>query len=155
RGALAEMRALLMELRPSTLAEFTLADLLRQLTEAAIGRSRLPIELFIEGEQPLSPEVKVAFYRITQEALHNINKHAGADQVTINLLYQSERVQLIVQDNGRGFDTADIPPNSLGVGIMRERAAKIGATLIIKSQIGRGTTITVIWPAEEAYHEYE
>jgi len=153
RGALAEMRALLMELRPTTLTEFTLADLLRQLAEATIGRSRLPVELAIEGEQPLPPEVKVTFYRIAQEALHNVSKHAGSDTVMMHLHYESGFVQLSIQDNGRGFDTQDIPPNSLGVGIMRERADKIGATFSLESQIGEGTMVIIRWPFEELKDE--
>lgn len=143
RGALAEMRALLMELRPSALAEFTLADLLQQLAEAATGRSRLPIELLVEGQQPLPPEVKIAFYRIAQEALHNISKHAGARSVTMRLQVTLADTELVIADDGRGFDVADIPPNSLGLGIMRERADQIGADFRIESQIGEGTTITV------------
>jgi signal transduction histidine kinase/predicted hydrocarbon binding protein len=149
RGALAEMRALLMELRPRTLTEFSLADLLRQLAEATIGRSRLPVDLVVEGGQSLPTDVKVAFYRIAQEALHNVDKHAGADAVMMRLDYGPESVQLTIQDNGRGFDVEDIPPNSLGVGIMRERADKIGATFNLDSQIGEGTTVTVRWPLLE------
>ncbi len=143
RGALAEMRALLMELRPSTLADFTLADLLRQLAEAAIGRSRLAVDLSVEGDCPLPPEVKIAFYRIAQEALHNIGKHAGADAVQMRLQMMPTFVQLVVHDNGRGFDVTDVAPGSLGLGIMRERAAAIGALLSIESEIGAGTTINV------------
>ncbi|MGD2048636.1 MAG: GAF domain-containing protein [Chloroflexota bacterium] len=153
RGALAEMRALLMELRPATLMEFSLADLLRQLAEATIGRSRLPVDLVVEGERSLPPDVKVTFYRIAQEALHNVDKHAGADTVMMRLYYGPESVRLTIQDNGRGFDTHDIPPNSLGVGIMRERADKIGATFNLNSQIGEGTTVTVRWPFEETKDE--
>lgn len=146
RGALAEMRTLLLELRPSSLTEVNLGDLLRQLTEATIGRSRLPVDLTIEGEKPLPPEVQVALYRIAQESLNNITKHAGASQVTIDLCYGAEVVELSIRDNGRGFDPEQVPVSSLGMGIMRERAHKIGATLNVDSQIGEGTQITVIWP---------
>ncbi len=143
RGALAEMRTLLLELRPATLTESSLADLLRQLTQAIGGRSRLPIELIIEGERPLPPETQIALYRIAQEALNNITKHASANQVTLTLLFLPQAVCLSIQDNGRGFDLSDISPNSLGLGIMRERVEKIGAQLTIDSQIGAGTTIRV------------
>ena len=150
RGALAEMRALLMELRPATLTEFSLADLLRQLTEATIGRSRLRVELVVKDELSLPPDVQVALYRIAQEALHNVAKHAGAERVRIDLRYEGDTVQLTIEDDGRGFDVDSIPPGSLGVGIMRERAAKIGAALHMNSRIGKGTTITVCWPSEES-----
>ncbi|MFZ0548774.1 MAG: histidine kinase [Candidatus Promineifilaceae bacterium] len=143
RSALAEMRTLLLELRPATLTERSLAELLRQLTQAIGGRSRLPIELIIEEERPLPPEIQVALYRIVQEALNNINKHAGASRVTINLSFPDQVVRLSVEDNGRGFDPTHVKPNTLGLGIMRERAQKIGATFTIESQIGQGTVVTV------------
>jgi signal transduction histidine kinase len=146
RGALAEMRTLLLELRPATLTETSLAELLRQLTQAVGGRSRLPIELIIEGERPLPPETQIALYRITQEALNNISKHAGASEVTLNVIFLPRTVNLSIQDNGRGFDPADTRHQSLGLGIMRERAQKIGADLTINSQIGAGTTVAVRCP---------
>ena len=146
RGALAEMRTLLLELRPATLTEVGLAELLRQLTQAIGGRSRLPIALTIEGERPLPPEIQIALYRIAQEALNNISKHAGASQVTLTLAFLPQTVRLTIEDNGRGFDPADTPHQSLGLGIMRERAQKIGAVLTINSQIGEGTLVTVQCP---------
>jgi signal transduction histidine kinase/predicted hydrocarbon binding protein len=149
RGALAEMRALLMELRPSTLTDFSLGDLLRQLAEAEIGRSRLGVDLSIANERSLPPEIKIAFYRIAQEALHNVGKHAGATCVNMLLQFESNFVELVIADDGRGFDVENIPPNSLGVGIMRERAAKIRGNFTITSQIGEGTKITVRKPLGE------
>ena len=146
RGALAEMRALLMELRPSTLAQTTLAELLQQLAEAAIGRSRLAVNLDVAEEQELPPEVKIAFYRIAQETLHNVGKHAGASSVTMQLRFTPSTVVLIIEDDGRGFDTASIAPGSLGLGIMRERAANIGADIHIDSRIGEGTQVSVQYP---------
>lgn len=146
RGALAEMRTLLLELRPATLTETSLAELLRQLVQAFGGRSRLPIELVVEGERPLPPEIQVALYRIVQEALNNITKHAGASRAFIILRVDTRAVTLSIQDNGRGFDVADKPLQSLGLSIMHERAQKIGADLVIESQIGDGTTITVQCP---------
>ncbi|MDX1416034.1 MAG: histidine kinase [Candidatus Promineifilaceae bacterium] len=154
RGALAEMRTLLLELRPATLSETSLADLLRQLTQAFRGRSRLRIDLTIEGERPLPAEVQVALYRITQEALNNISKHSGADEVALKLQFLPHAAYLSVQDNGRGFDSTDTPAHSLGLSIMQERAAKIGAELKIESQIGEGTTVSVKCPVtEEQVHE--
>ncbi|MBE2223527.1 MAG: sensor histidine kinase, partial [Anaerolineae bacterium] len=109
-------------------------------------RSRLPIALSIEGERPLPPEIQIALYRIAQESLNNISKHAGASQVTLNLAFSTQTVRLTIADNGRGFNPDDITHASLGLGIMRERAQKIGADLTIHSQIGVGTTITVQCP---------
>jgi two-component system nitrate/nitrite sensor histidine kinase NarX len=145
RGALAEMRTLLMELRPSALAEAGLADLLRQLAESITGRARVPVTLAVEGECKLEAGVKVALYRIAQEALNNVAKHAGATAATLRLSCQPEGVRLCVADDGLGFDPESLPPDSLGLGIMRERAETIGAALTIESQPGAGTEITVLW----------
>jgi two-component system nitrate/nitrite sensor histidine kinase NarX len=149
RGALAEMRTLLLELRPATLTESSLPELLRQLAEAVIGRSRLAVELTVEGEGELPPESQVVFYRIAQESLNNITKHADAGNVSIILRFEPQAVSLSVADDGRGFDAADLSPDSLGMGIMRERAAGIGAALTINSSIGEGTEVTCVWPLPE------
>jgi len=154
RGALAEMRTLLLELRPSTLIEAKLSDLLRQLGESITGRARVPVRLEIEGECWLNTEVKVALYRIAQEALNNVAKHASASQATVALhcppaspeREETEmRVQLGIRDDGLGFDPASLPPDSLGLSIMRERAEAIGASLTIESRPGAGTQIEVLW----------
>jgi signal transduction histidine kinase len=142
RGALAEMRTLLMELRPSALVEVELGDLLRQLGEAFTGRSRIPIQLKIEGNAPISPDVKVGLYRIAQEALNNIAKHAGATQVNLNLHSQPDGLELTIADNGCGFDTTSISAEHLGLKIMNERSKEIGVRLTVNSQIGIGTIIT-------------
>ncbi len=156
RGALAEMRTLLLELRPATLTESSLSELLRQLTQAFSGRSRLPIELIVEGERPLPPETQIALYRIAQEALNNITKHAGASQAVLKLTFSPQAVTLSIHDDGRGFDLSDAPLNSLGLGIMRERAEKISAQLTIYSRIGEGTTVTVHTPvANDSEEDHE
>jgi len=145
RGALAEMRTLLLELRPASLTEASLGDLLRQLTEAITGRARVPVMLTVEGERDLPPEVKVALYRITQETLNNVAKHSGASRAAVILRYQPERVMLHIGDDGRGFKLADTPPDSLGLSIMRERAEAIGADLRIESEPREGTQVFVTW----------
>jgi PAS domain S-box-containing protein len=145
RGALAEMRTLLLELRPATLTQTRLSDLLRQLCEAFIGRSRLPIKLSIEGERNLPPEVQVAYYRIAQESLNNIFKYARATQVDVTLCLSSTGVCFRVCDNGIGFDLSTTKPTSLGMRIMRERAEAIGADFHISSTPGSGTCLEVIW----------
>jgi len=146
RGALAEMRTLLLELRPATLTESSLPELLRQLAEAVIGRSRLAVNLTVEGEAELPPDVQVVFYRIAQEALNNITKHAVADNVAIQLCFEPHAVSLSVTDDGRGFAMDELSPDSLGIDIMRERAVEIGAKLEIDSAIGRGTKVNCVWP---------
>lgn len=154
RGALAEMRTLLLELRPSALIETHLEDLLRQLGEAASGREGIPVKVIIEGKGSLPPEVHIALYRIAQEALNNVVKHARASLVTVRLCYISgglgedqfsQSVLLSVTDNGRGFDLIHAPHHRLGLGIMRERADAIGANLFVDSQPGEGTQVSVMW----------
>ena len=145
RGALAEMRTLLLELRPASLTQTHLRDLIRQLCEAFIGRSRLPIKLNIEGDCKLPPEVQVACYRIAQESLNNVFKYARATQVNVNLFLSPSCVRFEVCDNGIGFDTSTTKPASLGMRIMRERAEAIGANFNISSTPGAGTCIEVIW----------
>ena len=129
RGALAEMRTLLLELRPATLTQTRLSDLIRQLCEAFIGRSRLPIVLNIEGDCTLPPEVQVAFYRVAQESLNNVFKYARATQVNVSLFISSTSVRFETCDNGIGFDMSTSKPTSLGMRIMRERAEAIGADI--------------------------
>ena len=145
RGALAEMRTLLLELRPSTLIEVQLSELLRQLTEAISGRSRVPIELVLQGAGPLPPDVKIAFFHIAQEALNNVAKHSRATQASVIFKRTPHKGQLTVKDNGRGFVIEKVTPEHLGLTIMNERAEAIGARLEIESRLGRGTAVTVAW----------
>lgn len=145
RGALAEMRTLLLELRPAALTQTRLSDLIRQLCEAFIGRSRLPITLSIEGDCELPPEVQVAFYRIAQESLNNVFKYARATQVNVNLFLSAATVHFETCDNGIGFDLSASKPTSLGMRIMRERAEAIGADFHISSTVGTGTCVEVTW----------
>jgi PAS domain S-box-containing protein len=145
RGALAEMRTLLLELRPAALMEADLGVLLHQLGESVTGRTRIPVRVEVEGHYDLPAEAKVALYRISQEALNNAAKHSGASLVIVNLMYKADAVVLNIADNGKGYDMNVILPDSLGVGIMRERARNIGAAIEMQSKIGTGTQITVIW----------
>lgn len=148
RGALAEMRTLLLELRPAKLIEVDLTDLLRQLAEAISGRMRIPVSLQVEGTAEISADVKVALYRVAQEALNNIAKHAHADNVWIRLERSPQQVKLSVSDDGSGFVFEHIAPHHLGLGIMRERADAIGASLSVRSAPQQGTTIEVSWTNE-------
>ncbi len=145
RGALAEMRTLLLEMRPESLERSDLKSLLTQLADAFVGRVRIPVALTIEGECELTHDVKLVFYRVAQEALNNIAKHAGARQVELRLECQAGQMTLSIRDDGLGFEPGSLPPGHMGVAIMRERANAIGASLAIESQAGRGTTVTLDW----------
>ncbi|RPJ01219.1 MAG: PAS domain S-box protein, partial [Chloroflexi bacterium] len=146
RGALAETRAVLLELRPEALTDIGFEELLHQLAEAVQSRKRLDITLDLEKANMLSPDVKLVLYRIAQEALNNIMKHARASSVVIRLTRRDGHVMLDIRDNGQGFDPANIRPASLGLGFMRERAESIDAKLDIISAPGAGTQIVVTWP---------
>lgn len=144
RGALAEMRTLLVELRPNALVEVPLPTLLRQLTEALSGRARINIQLSAEGERKLPADVQISLYRIAQEALNNVFKHSKASEAVVTLR-MGDSVRLTVADNGSGFDPSTVTADHLGVKIMRERADTIGAKLSIYSEPGEGTQISVVW----------
>jgi two-component system nitrate/nitrite sensor histidine kinase NarX len=151
RGALAEMRSMLIELRSGELQNQTLGQLLHTVVEAAQGRSRADFNASIMDVPELPKEVTLAFYRIGREALNNVIVHAGATQVNISLIEERGLVELRIQDNGRGFDRQAVQAGHLGIKIMGERAAQIGADLRIHSEPGQGTEITVTWshPAGE------
>lgn len=149
QGALAEMRNLLLELRPTKLLEVEINDLLRQLVQAIMGRTRIAVSLTIEGKHSLPPDVRVAFYRIAQEALNNTVKHARATQIAVYLDARPERAELRLKDNGSGFNLRQIPSTRMGLSIMQERAKAIGASLQIISEIGQGTELVVLWPDQK------
>ncbi len=145
RGAMAEMRTLLLELRPSALLSAELDELLDQLCKAAVGRAELEVDLETERVSLLPADVKVALYRIAQEALNNVIRHAGASRIAVSLRARADGVALRVQDDGRGFDPSEVPAGHFGLGNMHERAEAVGADLRVESAIGRGTIVTVVW----------
>ena len=146
RGALAEMHALLVELRPTALVETDLGDLLHQLAEATMSRTRIAASVAIEGKPALPPEVQIALYRIAQEALNNVLKHAHARQVQVRLSFGDALTCLEVEDDGVGFDPAGSFPGHLGLQSMRERATDLDGTLEIDSALGCGTRVRIRVP---------
>lgn len=146
RGALAEMRSLLLELRPKALVETNLVELLKRLVEATASRSGAQISLAHEGDFDLPEDVHVAFYRVAQEALNNATRHAMASEIKIRLQCGPKNARLEIEDNGRGFDPEDTTPGQhLGLKIMGERATSIDASLDIISQSEEGTQVILIW----------
>jgi len=149
RGASAEMRNLLLELRPEALQNLSLGKLLESLVVSNQARSKVEIRLDVDGDYQLPEDIKITLFRIAQEALNNINKHAQANRVHIQMIYHQKEVILKIADNGRGFNPDDIHPEQMGISIMRERADKIGAILLINSNAGAGTLVSVTWPSNE------
>jgi signal transduction histidine kinase len=149
RGALSEMRTLLVELRPAALVDTDLGDLIGHQVNAFIARTRIPVEFECHCEHNPPPEIKEAFYRIAQEAFNNIAKHAEATMVKVQLDSQARRTELLIQDDGQGFDLELAQMEGLGLGIMAERAANVGAQLEIFSRVKEGMRLILIWQENE------
>ena len=143
REALAEMRALIFELRPGNLEQDGLVRALKTHSSALQGRLGLPILVESDLAERLPLPVEEVLYRIAQEALHNVVKHASARQVRVELLRQDGGVRLRVEDDGRGFDPDAVPDGHLGLTGMRARADRLGARFTCTSAPGEGTTIEV------------
>jgi signal transduction histidine kinase len=96
-------------------------------------------------QQSLPAPVQIAFYRICQEALHNITKHAQATQVEIQLNMEPTTIQLFIRDDGCGFDPLQTPAGHYGLTMMQERAEAVAAILTVRSQPNEGTLIAIRW----------
>jgi PAS domain S-box-containing protein len=150
RGALGEMRTLLFELQPAMLLDRDLEELMRQLAHATMGRTQIAVETRVHVGHPVPDEVRIAFYRIAQEALNNIEKHAAASQAIVELYSQPEQVMLHIEDDGNGFDPVTVPQLGFGVRNMADRAKDIGAEFHLESRPEQGTQINVVWQPENA-----
>jgi signal transduction histidine kinase len=149
RGALAEMRALIFELQPGALAEEGLAAALSKQASALSAREGLLIEIDGPDQRlPLAPEVEEQLYRLGQEALANVVKHARASNATVRIAASDDTVSIEVADDGRGFDPAAVGPDHFGLRSMRGRVADLGGRLEITSAPGRGTALRVEVPAQ-------
>jgi len=146
KGALSEMRTLLVELRPSALLETDLTVLLTHLVNGFSNRTQARVEFFVDGSEHSMPaDTRVCFYRIAQEALNNVIKHARATSIRLTLQFGTNQIRLDVLDNGIGFDPNTVSSANLGLRIMRERTEGAQITLKIKSEAGHGTHISSIW----------
>jgi signal transduction histidine kinase len=142
-GGLAEMRALILELRPDSLEREGLVSALSKQAAALCARHGLEVETVLGEEPDLALEAKEGLYRIAQEALNNTIKHAQASRVVIRLQEDSGEIVLSVQDDGVGFDPQDEYPGHMGLHTMRERVERLGGTLHIESAPGQGTRTRV------------
>jgi signal transduction histidine kinase len=143
RDALTEMRSLLGDLRPAELASGDLPNLLNKLGDTLRQRTKADVTVEIQLPLALSAELRMTLYRITQEALNNIAKHAAATQVSVRLHADETWVKLQIEDNGRGFDMLNTPKGHYGVDIMRERAEAVGAIFQINSVPDKGTRLNI------------
>jgi signal transduction histidine kinase len=143
REALAEMRALIFELRPGNLESDGLVRALKTHSAALQGRLGLPVVVESDLEDRLPLAAEEVLYRIAQEALHNVVKHAAAREVRVRVRQADGGVRLRVEDDGKGFDPAGVPDGHLGLAGMRARAERVGATFACESKPGKGTSIEV------------
>jgi signal transduction histidine kinase len=149
RGALAEMRALIFELQPDALAEEGLVTALTKQASALSAREELVIEVTgPDPRLPLGPEVEEQLYRLGQEALANVVKHARASNATVRIATEDDTVSIQVSDNGRGFDPAAVGREHFGLRSMRGRVADLAGRLEVTSAPGRGTVLRVEVPAQ-------
>ena len=141
------MRRLAVELRPSALDDFGLAPALERLVDTYRQHTSVPVHLEVQlGDVRLPSEVETTLYRMVQEALTNVAKHADATSVSILLTRRSSSVALVVEDDGTGFDLDGVRDGGLGLSGMRERVALVGGRLLVESAPGKGTTLAAEVP---------
>jgi PAS domain S-box-containing protein len=145
-AGLTEMRALIFELRPESLETEGLVAALEKQAAALEARHEIPVQATLGPEPDLPLETKEALYRIAQEALHNTVKHAHASRAELNLERDAQGITLEVSDDGVGFDPETSFPGHLGLQSMRERAARVGGALQVRSAPGEGASISVRIP---------
>ncbi len=146
RGALAEMRSLLLELRPAALAETPFPELIQQLVNALQSRKAIDAHVIAPSnatQAELPHADKHALYRIAQEALTNVGRHSDASEVVVELSVSGAEFTLTIVDDGMGFNVGEANAARHGLSIMRERAENVGADFVIDSAPGFGTTVTV------------
>jgi len=145
-STLQDVRRLAVELRPSALDDFGLVTAIERLADTYRQQAGVDVDLEASiGEERLPPEVETALYRIVQEALTNVSKHAGASRISIVVRRKGNSAAVVVEDDGRGFD-AHARSDGLGLPGMRERVALLGGRLIVESSSGSGTTLAVEVP---------
>lgn len=145
-----DVRRFIFNLRPASLSEIGLVPTLQQYTREYADQFNVEVELNVPENLSLSANQELVVFRIIQEALQNIHKHAEASRVEINVQQRPNGpLTLTVSDNGKGFDLKSvrkISPASSGLVGMRERAATVGGTLKMESKSGIGTTVTLVLP---------
>jgi two-component system CheB/CheR fusion protein len=148
----AAIDVLAWELRPAVLDDLGLAAALPRYVQEWSGHHGIAVRFAHRGVAAgdLAPHVETAFYRVAQEALHNVVKHAHATGVDVVLERRDEDVVLVIEDDGVGFDAAAVEAVGLGLPGMRERAALVGATLQVESARGQGTTLYLKAPVHRS-----
>jgi signal transduction histidine kinase len=146
RESLAEIRRLVWALRPPQLVDATLAAAIRRIVAQWGEANTIETTCGIDELPALQPDADVIFLRATQESLSNVARHARASHVGVAMHLVDGLVLLSVEDDGRGFDEAEEPAGAMGIVGMRERVRPFGGRVMIDSQIGAGTNVTVALP---------
>jgi signal transduction histidine kinase len=142
-AALVELRSLIFGLRPESVAEEGLVAGLRRLTAAVAARQKLQVEIVAETEPDIDNSAKEALYRIAQESLQNVVKHAAARAVRVHLVSEGDKVELVIDDDGIGFDSDADHPGHLGISGMKQRAAAQNLQFTVHSPPGGGVEVRV------------
>ena len=149
RSNLEEARRSVLDLRASPLEGRPLSEAINALVERWEAETGIAVRYrAVNGSRPLPPSVEAALYRICQEALTNVARHAGAERAAVRLVATPDRVRLVVEDDGRGFDASEVPEDRHGIVGTRERAEVLGGTLEVRSGPGEGTRIEATVPLE-------
>jgi signal transduction histidine kinase len=145
--ALQDVRSLAVELRPTALDDFGLVPALERLAATFAERTGIRASVAATlGDTRLPPETETVVYRLVQEALTNVVKHAAASEVDIVLMRRDGGVSAVIEDDGQGFADSDVRSDALGLVGMRERLALLGGTLAIESKPGKGTAVIAYLP---------
>lgn len=150
-----ELHRLIFDLRPSVLDDLGLLSAIRWYAERHLGARGISVRCEFSGsEERLTPELETALFRVAQEAITNIAKHAGAETVLIQVLERADAIAIEIEDDGAGFDPSSLPPpaareRGLGLLGMRERVELFGGRIEIDSAPGRGTRIAVTAPLRQ------
>jgi len=148
-ATLQDVRRLAVELRPKVLDDFGLVPALERLTESFAAQTGIEVRFESGlGDARLAAEVETALYRIVQESLTNVVKHAHARAVSIVLARKPDTVAIVIEDDGRGFDPATTREDGFGLEGMRERASLLEGRLQVESRAGAGTTIVAEVPLQ-------
>jgi signal transduction histidine kinase len=146
-GTLQDVRRLAVQLRPKALDDFGLVAAVERLVQTFSEATAIRVELEAQlGSERLPAEVETALYRIIQEALTNIVKHAEASSVSILLVRSSATATVVIEDDGQGFDPAELQEGRLGIIGMRERVELHEGRLTVESAPGSGATLVAEVP---------
>jgi two-component system NarL family sensor kinase len=150
RSNIEEARRSVLDLRAAPLEGRPLSEALKILVDRWEAETGTGVRyLTVNASRPLPPRVETALYRICQEALTNVARHAEAERVTVRLIATPGQVQLVVEDDGRGFDASEVPEGRHGLVGIRERAEMLGGTVEVRSNPGAGTRIEASVPLEK------